>query len=337
VTTLQFPFDPPAPDGELKEVAPGIRWLRMPLPYALDHINLYLVRGTAGWTIVDTGINTPVTRTLWEKILADLDAPVVAVVCTHSHDDHAGLAGWLTETLRVPLYMSRAEYYSLRLWAAPTQPSWQQEQFYLRAGMGPEPLRELLDKLGRWSAVSPPPQAYRRLEEHAPLPLGDDDWQVVTGEGHSPEHACLFNAERQVLFSGDQLLARISPNVGVNASEPEANPLLAWLASLEKIGRLPESALVLPAHELPFYGLAVRAAELREHHQRVLDKLENFCRATPADSALGLAHQLFTRRRGPIDELLALSETIAHLSYLRYEGRIERELDAGGVYRFSLA
>lgn len=333
--TLQFPFEAPTPDGELKEVAPGILWLRMPLPYALDHINLYLVRGEAGWSIVDTGIDNAATRALWEKIFAKLDAPVVAVFCTHCHDDHAGLAGWLTETLRVPLYMSRAEYQTLRLRTLPSQRSWQQEEFFLRAGMELDATRALLDKVGNWSAISPPPPAYHRLEENQPLPLGDGGWRVVTGEGHSPEHACLLNEKMKVLFSGDQLLARISPNVGVHANEPEANPLRPWLASLDKISRLPD-ALVLPAHELPFYGLATRARELQDHHRQVLDKLEGFCREAPGSSTLELTRRLFTRRRSPIDELLALSETLAHLSYLRFEERVARELD-GGVYRFSVA
>lgn len=334
--TLQFPFEAPAPDGELKEVAPGILWLRMPLPYALDHINLYLVRGETGWSIVDTGIDNSVTRELWEKILAKLDAPVVAVVCTHCHDDHAGLAGWLTETLRVPLYMSRAEYQTLRLRTLPSSRSWQQEQFFMQAGMEVEAMRDLLDRLGNWSSISPPPPAYHRLQEGQPLPLGDGRWQVVIGEGHSPEHACLLNTELKVLFSGDQLLARISPNVGVHANEPEADPLRPWLASLDKVAGLPD-ALVLPAHELPFYGLATRAIELKQHHEKALDKFEGFCREAPGSTTLELTRRMFTRRRSPIDELLALSETLAHLSYLRFEGRLVREADQNGVYRFSVA
>lgn len=337
---LQFPFpEAPLPTGELKAVAPGILWLRMPLPYALDHINLYLVQGEAGWTIVDTGVDTPVIRGLWEKILAGLDAPVVALVCTHWHNDHAGLAGWLTERLRIPLYMSRAEYQTLRMFSAPAVgASWQHEQFYRQAGMTAEQTAELLGKLGQFAMTSPPPLAYRRMEEGLPVHFGDCDWQVVTGEGHSPEHACLFNEDRRILFSGDQLLARISPNIGVNAGEPDADPLRAWFAALRKIGHVPATTLVLPSHELPFYGTDVRAAQLQEHHLGVLEKLVGFCREGDApESALAFARRLFTRRRGVIDDLLALTETLAHLHYLCSEGKMRRQLDAAGAHRFVLA
>jgi glyoxylase-like metal-dependent hydrolase (beta-lactamase superfamily II) len=308
----------------------------MPLPYALDHINLYLVRGEAGWTIVDTGVDTPVIRGLWEKILAGLDAPVVALICTHWHNDHAGLAGWLTERLRIPLYMSRAEYLTLRMFSTPISGnSWQHEQFYRHAGMTPAQTTELLGKLGQFALTSPPPLAYRRMEEGRPVHFGDCDWQVVTGDGHSPEHACLFNGERQILFGGDQLLARISPNIGVNAGEPDADPLRAWFASLEKVGRLPATALVLPSHELPFYGTDVRAGQLQQHHRNVLDKLLEFCREEPG-SALAFARRLFTRRRSVIDDMLALTETLAHLHYLCAEGEMHRQLDEAGVYCFDL-
>ena len=335
VSELRFPFaEAPAPDGELMQVAPGILWLRMPLPYALDHINLYLVRGEAAWTIVDTGVDTPVIRELWERILARLDAPVTALVCTHWHNDHAGLAGWLTERLRIPLYMTRAEYQTLRMFSNPGGPSWQHEQFYRQAGMSAEQTATLLGKLGQFALTAPPPLAYRRMDESQPVHFGDSDWQVVTGDGHSPEHACLFDAERQVLFSGDQLLARISPNIGVNAGEPEADPLRAWFASLDKVGQLPPDAMVLPSHELPFLGLDVRARQLRQHHLDVLEKLMGFCRDQPG-SALALARRLFTRRRSAIDDMLALTETLAHLHYLCSEGRMHRRLDASGVYNFA--
>jgi glyoxylase-like metal-dependent hydrolase (beta-lactamase superfamily II) len=332
---LRFPFTAPQPDGELKEVAPGIRWLRMPLPYALDHINLYLMRSAAGWTIVDTGLDTPPTRALWEKILGDLDAPVIALICTHSHPDHAGLAGWLTEKLRVPLYMSRAEYFTLRVFSKPmAELSWQHEQFFQQAGMSPVQMQQVQKMLSLPNMIAPPPLAYCRLDEHTALPLGDDVWRVITGEGHSPEHSCLYNAAQRVLFSGDQLLARISPNIGVHASEPDANPLQVWLHSLERIGTLPTETLVLPAHELPFYGPDIRAEQLVQHHRDVLEKLRELCAQTPG-TAMELAQQLFARRRGGFDDLLALSETLAHLVYLCANGRAARQPDASGIHRYS--
>ncbi|CAB1369215.1 MBL fold metallo-hydrolase [Denitratisoma oestradiolicum] len=338
MTTLSFPFQAPATNGELIDVVPGqIKWLRMPLPLALNHINLYLVRDGAGWRIVDTGINTQETRDIWERILPALDGPVTGIICTHHHGDHCGLAGWFTEKLRVPLYMSRAEYFAMRIFDGGfSGESWEFREFFIRAGLPGEQLLNLIDALNRFGQAfteSPMPRAYQRLRDGGTLTIGDHVWQVWGGEGHSPEHASLYCPDLGVLLSGDQLLARISPNVGVLPFEPEASPLEDWFVSLEHIGRLPEETLVLPAHELPFHGLKARAEELRQHHQGVLDKMQTLCAEQP-DTAYGLANRFFTHRSGPMDSILAIAETLAHLAYLCGQGRLQRELQQDGSYQY---
>ncbi|HLS82014.1 MAG TPA: MBL fold metallo-hydrolase [Steroidobacter sp.] len=335
MTELTYPFKPPACNGERIDVVPGcIQWLRMPLPMALNHINLYLVRDGAGWRIIDTGFDTAVTRALWEQILPELGAPITGIVCTHHHGDHCGLAGWLTEKLRVPLYMSRAEYFAMRLVHDTSLDSWEDRVYFRRAGLNDAQVEELGKALQQFTDVhSPPARAYRRLRDGETLVIGDFQWQLRGGEGHSPEHIALYCSELGVLLSGDQLLGRISPNVGVLPFEPEANPLKEWLTSLERIGELPNETLVLPSHELPFHGLRTRAEQLQRHHFSVLDRVLAFCAERP-DTVYGLSRRLFPDRRGALDSVLAIGETMAHLAYLLKQRRVQRSLTAADSYEY---
>lgn len=335
---LVFPFPEPPTHGELVDVVPGtIRWLRMPLPIALDHINLYLVRDGAGWRLIDTGMDTTVTRGLWDALLPALGAPLTGIVCTHHHSDHSGLAGWLTERLRVPLHMSRSEYLAMRMFAEQFSfDSWEYREFFTRAGVAREQLEHIIASIRMFQFNSPVARAYRRLRDGQRLLIGDHRWEVLSGEGHSPEHTALYCRELGVLLSGDQLLARISPNVGVLPFEPQANPLADWLESLRRIGHLPEDTLVLPAHELPFRGLVTRADELTAHHRATLDRLQAECAAAPG-SVYELSNRLFPGRRGTMDEILAISETLAHLAWLLTEGLVVRDLAADGSHRYATA
>jgi len=334
MAALSYPFKAPACNGELVEVVPGcIRWLRMPLPMALNHINLYLVRDGAGWRMIDTGFDTATTRELWERILPGLGAPITGIVCTHHHGDHCGLAGWLTEKLRVPLYMSRAEYFAMRLVHDTSLDSWEDRTYFRRAGLSEEQVAELAEALRRFDVHSPPARAYQRLREGETLVIGDYQWQMRGGEGHSPEHIALYCGELGVLLSGDQLLGRISPNVGVLPFEPEANPLKDWFVSLERIGELPEETLVLPSHDLPFYGLRTRAGELQHHHLAVLERVLALCAERP-DSVYGLSRRLFPGRPGAMDNILAIGETMAHLAYLLKQRRVQRSLTAHDSYEY---
>jgi glyoxylase-like metal-dependent hydrolase (beta-lactamase superfamily II) len=338
VIPLSFPVPAPLAKGEPVDIVPGqIKWLRMPLPIALDHINLYLVRDGAGWRLIDTGMDTAATRQLWEALLPALDGPLTGIVCTHHHGDHCGLAGWLTERLRVPLHMSRAEYFAMRLFNESFSfDSWEYREFFTRVGLSREHMEGIIASIRMFQGNSPVARAYQRLRDGETLTIGEHAWEVRGGEGHSPEHASLYCRDLGVLLSGDQLLARISPNVGVMPFEPQANPLAEWFQSLERIGRLPEETLVLPAHELPFYGLATRAGELAAHHRATLDRLHAFCEATPG-SVHELSGRLFPGRRGTMDEILAISETLAHLAYLLAQGRVARHLDADGSHRYAAA
>lgn len=325
----------PTPDGELVDIVPGqIKWLRMPLPGALDHINLYLVRDHAGWRLIDTGMDTGETRALWERILPALDGPITGIVCTHHHSDHCGLAGWFTERLRVPLHMSRAEYYAMRMFTEQFSfDSWEYREFFSRVGLDLAGYERLVAPFRNYRTRSSAAKAYHRLRDGGTLAIGAHVWEIRGGEGHSPEHAALYCRALGILLSGDQLLARISPNVGVMPFEPNANPLAEWFGSLQRIGQLPDATLVLPAHEFPFHGPAARAGELADHHRLTLDRLWGFCDER-AETVFELAGRLFPDRRSPVDDILAISETLAHLAYLLSEGRVRRERPAEGGDRY---
>lgn len=340
-STLAYPLRPPAPDGSVVEVAPGVLWARMPMPMALDHINVYMLRGERGWTLVDTGLDTPTTRELWQHIVATQlgGLPVEALVCTHWHHDHASLAAWLTQHYDVPLYMTHGEFYVLQAFAqpAPDAPAPERQRFYQRSGMPAERLERMFGGVRRGGLTLHAPHAFRRLRAGDELAIGARRWHVVIGEGHSPEHACLYDADARLLLAGDQLLPRITSNVMVTDREPDANPLKLWLDSLDRLDQLASDTLVLPSHQEIFRGVHVRTQELREHHWQELDVVRGHLHEHGPCSAFEVMQVLFPKLRGPFDEIMALGETIAHLSWLCHAGEFTRALDAAGVYRYGSA
>ncbi len=337
---LDYPFEAPAPDGSVVEIAPDILWARLPMPMALDHINVYLLRNERGWTIVDTGLNTERCRELWELIVAERlgGAPLTQLVCTHMHYDHAGLARWLCERFDIPLHMTHGEYFMMRAfsepWPDPLTPTLQ--TFYTRAGM-PDDRVERISQAMRSDPFRPPhPESFVRMRDGDVLTIGARRWRVVIGEGHSPEHACLYDADAKIMLAGDQLLPRISSNVLVGPVEPEANPLQLWLDSLERLDALEPDTLVLPSHQRVFRGLHARTQELREHHEQQFDALRSHLAESAPVTAFEAMGQLFPRLRHAVDDMLALGETIAHLSWLRHAGEVRRVLDTDGAHRFNL-
>lgn len=338
-SALAFPAAAPAADGSVVEVAPGVLWARMPMPMALDHINVYLLRGERGWTIVDTGLNTPESRALWERIASrHLDGlPVEALVCTHFHHDHTGLAGWIGERFGVPVWMTLAEFLTLRVVGSPMpDPAPPETQaFYARSGMPAERVARMLGMLRADPFMPPRLGGFRRLRDGQTLAIGARRWQVLIGEGHSPEHACLYAAEDRLLVAGDQLLPRISSNVLSTPSEPDGNPLQLWFDSLDRLERCAADTLVLPSHQDVFRGLPARVQELRDHHRHQFDTLRVFVAEFGRCSAFDAMQHLFPKLRHPMDDMLALGETIAHLAWLHQRGDLVRGLDDDGVNRYA--
>jgi len=338
---LEYPYVAPQTDGSVTEVAPGVLWVRIQMPIALDHVNAWLLRGYDGWTIVDTGLPTDETRALWERIVAEqLDgAPVQALVCTHFHFDHVGLASWMTERFGVPVYMSLGEFLMVRApdpLAAPV-PQPEERKFYARAGMPTDRAERVFEDLRRDPFVPPRESRFRRLRGGDVLTIGPRRWRVLIGEGHSPEHVCLYCAEDGLLIVGDQLLPRITSNVMVNAFEPEGNPLALWFESLDRLEACADGTLVLPSHQSVFRGLRVRVRQLRAHHRRQFEELRRVLADRGECTAFEAMTRLFPHLRSPGEDMLALGETVAHLSWLRYRGVVERRLEADEAYRYSVA
>lgn len=334
---LRFPIAAPPAPGEPLEVAPGVLWLRMPLPFALDHINLWLIEDGDGWTLIDTGIASAETKALWEAVLAHpalKGKPARRLVCTHFHPDHMGLAGWLTEHLGIGMWATQGEWATGMLLSLDTSDALVKTHvdFYRRAGFSADRLA-LVEKRGNAYAprVAPIPRAYRRIEDGEAISIGGRDWRVIVGRGHAPEHAALHCREAGVLISGDQILPTISPNVSLWPNEPEANPLDQFLRSLRRFADLPAETLTLPSHGLPFFGVAQRVAALLAHHAERLDEAAAACGDGPGRTAAAMVPDLFRRTLDDHQLFFAVGEVLAHLRYLEAEGRVVRASGADGA------
>lgn len=326
-------------EGTLTELADGLFWLRMPLPMTgLDHINLYVLRDGDGWTIVDTGIGSKANKDVWKKVLSDElgGKPVKRVICTHLHPDHTGLAGWLCKKFEAPLLMTRAEYFLCRLLAADTgKPAPQFAiDFYHRAGLDENQLEFYKARFGGFGkAITPLPVGYTRIKHGDILTIDGKPWEIVEGSGHSPEHACLYNRERNIALTGDQLLPNISSNVSVWPTEPEGNPLQEWIDSCYRLCEVfDEDTLVAPAHGIPFRGAVRRLQKLIEHHEKALRRLHAFC-DTPKQ-ATDCYSVLFRRRINDGNRIMAVGESVAHLNCLLERGLVTRLIADGGQYLY---
>lgn len=332
------PITLPAPaSGEMSKVDEGIYWLRMPLPFELDHINLYLLESGDGYYIIDTGIQSNLAKNVWQKIIAELDKPIAGLIVTHMHPDHVGLAGWLCKTYQLPLYMSALEYFTCiaTFSSSPEADTSVEVDYYVQAGMEKSKAEAIVKDRDRFNkTISPLPLAFKRLQHGDSLTIGNDEWQVLTYAGHSPEHVCLFNLKRNILIGGDQVLPYISPNIGVYSRIPDANPLKDYLESLVCLAELPEDTLVLPSHNVPYSGLRTRCAELQHHHQQQLEKLLSHCQTS--QTVVNCLPALYERKLSSGNLFFALAECHAHLNYLMYNQQTSRTSGDDGVFRFKL-
>jgi glyoxylase-like metal-dependent hydrolase (beta-lactamase superfamily II) len=342
---LHYPLGDTLPEpGRTLDVAPGVRWLRMALPFALNHINLWLLQdevdGRAGWTAVDCGVANDDTRARWRQLLDDglQGQPLLRVIVTHMHPDHVGLAHWLTQTHGCRLWMSAADYQTARLATVSTSGVGGDAAaaFFARHGLtDPAALDGVRQRRNHFSSLVPAmPEAYHRLLDGQVLHIGGHAWTCIAGYGHAPEHMALHAPDLGVLISGDMVLPTISTNVSVSNVEPEGDPLALYLQSIARLRALPADTLVLPSHGRPFVGLHERITQLERHHDERLDDALQACRQRP-QSAADLLPVLFKRALDLHQTTFAMGEAVAHLHALQARGSVSAVLDSDGVMRFA--
>lgn len=332
--SLEYPFpEVPAP-GTTIEVAPGIRWLSMPLPFQLDHINLWLVEEGRDAAVVDTGIGNAETRRLWAEILGK--RRVERVVVTHYHPDHAGNAAWLCSRYGAEFWTTQGEYltaHAVRTSSAGYTAEAVLEVFR-RNGLDEARAAKMASRRNRYAELVPEfPLAYRRVIEGDELTVGGRRWRAIVGHGHAPEHLSLFCKEINTVIAGDMLLSTISTNVSVWSIDPEGDPLRLFLDSIARYRDLPADVLVLPSHGKPFRGAHQRVAQLEQHHAARLSELMDALQSPR--SAAELLPVLFRRPLDAHQTFFAMGEAIAHLHYLYYAGRAQRAMGNDGIMRYA--
>jgi glyoxylase-like metal-dependent hydrolase (beta-lactamase superfamily II) len=322
---ITYLHETPPDFGQSLELIKDLTWLRLPLPFVLNHVNCWLLDNGPSWTLIDTGADRPEARAIWEDVLANRLAgkPVDRIICTHGHPDHIGLAGWLCDTLDVRLHMTLAEWLAPQLWREQgMRPmSAAETKRYAVNGVSAKALGHMMQ--AREAAPfrnHPLPMSFKRIRDGEILTFGQRQWQVLVNGGHAEEHASFYCAAEKILIAGDQILPRISPVVGVYTSQPWSDPLGDYLASLKRLATLPPDTLVLPSHGLPFHGLHARIQQLEAHHAKRLDQLVALLDRPM--HGVDMAKGLFTEAVAKGQLMMALAETMAHANHLVTLGRV---------------
>ncbi|MEO5671654.1 MAG: MBL fold metallo-hydrolase [Ramlibacter sp.] len=352
---LDYPFGDAMPgQGDTMVVAPGdgsgltpaVKWIRMALPFQLNHINLWLLRdeidGRAGWTVVDCCISRDESKAQWERIFeTELDGlPILRVIVTHMHPDHIGLAHWLCARWNVPLWISATDFNAARM-ASQSTTGFGGEgaaNFFASHGLtDPESLGKIRGRSNYYPSMVPDvPRAFRRMQEGDVVRIGGRAWRCISGYGHAPEHIALYCDSLKTLISGDMILPRISTNVSVYDIEPESDPLRQFLESIDKFADLPMDTLTLPSHGKPFRGLHERIKQLHDHHRDRLAEVMEACGKAP-QSAADVLPVMFKRPLDLHQTTFAMGESVAHLHALWFQGKLRRALGPDGIYRFAVA
>ena len=339
------------PPATTLEVAPGIHWVRMRLPFALDHINLWLLRdevdGRQGWTIIDCGIANEETRQNWAQLFDTAlgGLPVLRVIVTHMHPDHIGNADWLTSRWSTPehpcrLWISATDFYTAHMASGRTSEhgGHRAADFFASHGLtDPDAVAKIRARTNYYNSMVPQvPASFHRLQDGMSVSIHGRNWVCLAGFGHAPEHIALYSEDLNVLISGDMVLPRISTNVSVTDAEPESDPLNLFLSSLSRMLALPVDCLVLPSHGKPFVGLHTRIHDLHQHHNERLDDVRRCCEQAPTTAA-DLLPVLFRRPLDLHQTTFAMGEAVAHLHALWHRGELRRRRGEDGVFRFTLA
>ena len=334
---VRAPWPEPPDPGSAREIAEGVLWMRIPLAMRPDHVNVYALDEPDGWTLVDTGLDTPACREAWAALIGGplKGRRIVRVVVTHHHPDHVGLAGWFQAHQGAALWTTRTAWLYARMLQLDEQarPSPQALAFWRAAGMEPDLLaaRARGRPFNFADVTAPLPVGYRRIAQGDRIEAGGRGWRVEIGHGHAPEHATLWGEDHDLVLTGDQVIAGITPNLGVHPTEPEADPVGDWMESCARLGVLARPGhLALPGHRLPFTGLRARLDALHRHQSEALARLEGFL-AGPRTGA-ECFRILYGREIGAAEYGLALAEAMGHLNHLARTGRVRRTDRGDGVW-----
>ena len=340
---LRYPWESHPGADQVVEIAPGILWIRLDLPFRLNHVNIYLLADGDGWAMIDTGIGNDATIAAWTTLF---DGPlrgktISRVIVTHAHPDHVGQAGWMVQRFSCPFYMSQVEYLQgvYHQNRRTDERLVNSRQFFRRHGMDEAITEQLLGRGQEYLTKTVPlPAAYVRLSHGDDILIGARSFRVITGAGHSPDQVMLYCAAEQLFLSADQVLSKISPNVSVWAHEPAENALGAYLNSLKNLeNTLPAEALVLPGHGLPFFGLKTRTKQLTDHHEERCQMIAEACRDTAKTSAELVPVVFFKHKLDAHQTGFAAGELIAHVNYMLAQNRLTQRLGPDGILRFSAA
>ncbi len=339
IQSLTFPHAAPPAPGEITRIAPGVLWFRLKLPFALNHVNIYLIEDDDGWLVLDTGLATDDCRAGWDSILSGplKGQRLTGMLVSHFHPDHVGLAGWLHERFRLPLEMPRTEYL-YHLMAAHGRGDMydaMHKDFYRSHGLSDDMTATIVGRGHHYlHLVTGVPASYDRIRHGGMKRAGGRDFRILTGGGHALEQAMLHQSSDGLFFAADQVIARISPNVSVHPVEPNDDPLGTYLRDLTDLrATVPDDVLVLPGHGLPFQGLHTRIDELMAHHAHRCAQIAEFCRSRPV-SVAELVPLLFERALDAHQTGFAFGEVLAHVNYMTYQNEIIPETGNDGVHRF---
>lgn len=332
---VAYAFEPPA-FGKLTEIVSGFLWTRMPLPFALDHVNVWILDEGDAWVVFDCGMNTPETVEIWHKLLSGplKGKPVRELIATHGHGDHTGYSRAFCELTGAPLRMTRGEWSGATLRRATGDDAIRNDAggFYANNGFPPAELEKVARQREQMKTIAPaPPDGYIRIIHGQTLTFGGGDWKVATSGGHAPEHPVFYSLDRPLLIVGDQVLPRISPHIGVQIHEPDEDPLGEFLAFLQGLAHIDDDVLILPSHEAPYFGIGRRIAQLLDHHATRLDQVE--ATAREPRTAFEIAGTVFERamKRGQAHH--AFTETLSHINHLRVQGRLLQTMAQDGMIR----
>jgi glyoxylase-like metal-dependent hydrolase (beta-lactamase superfamily II) len=312
------------------EVAANIFIIKLPLPFKIDHVNCYLIRGNNGWVIIDTGLNYQSSTEAWESSFHDLNlkySDIEGIYVTHYHPDHYGAAGWLQELTGAPVYMHRTESLFVdQMWKKGRANLPVVGELFKENGMPPSLIAEVLENMAEiWSVVQPHPKL-SLLSGDEKVEMAGRTLEIINSPGHSDGHICFFCREEGILIAGDHLMPKVSSCISLwPTSYP--NPLDLFLRSLVLVGDLPVKR-VLPAHGPVFEDCRGRVQELLEHHRGRLLKIADLVGA--GATAYHICESLY----GDLDlnEIrFALTETLAYLAYLESRSEVHSRQENGIV------